>query len=82
MHVGMRGSLCGGHDYYNFDSVPIALRRICRADTSAGAGAAALKNSWRPTTSDMVKTRDETVAPSRRFLLNKYCQYRPKLKGL
>ena len=55
---------------YSLESVPIALRRICREDTSTGAGAAAVKKSCRPTLSDMVRTREETVAPSRRFLLS------------
>lgn len=54
---------------YNFESVPMALRRICLEDTSAGVGVAALTKSWLPTASDIVKTREETVAPSRRFLL-------------
>lgn len=56
-------------NHYSFEPVPIALRRICLAETSVGAGAAAFWNRRLPTRSDKVRTRDDTVAPSRRFLL-------------
>lgn len=39
------------------------------AAASDGCGIAAVRYSRRPTVSDMKRTRDETVAPSRRFLL-------------
>lgn len=58
--------------HYSFAPVVMSFRRICRVDTSlssAGFGPVAFSNNCRPTTSDMAMTREDTVAPSRRFLL-------------
>lgn len=63
----------------------MSFRRIFRVETSmspvAGSGLDALVNSVRPTMSDIVRTRVETVAPSRRFLLLPISIERSRMTG-
>lgn len=57
---------------YRLALVSILVRRCLRDDTFKSAAselAAALRNSSRPTASVMARTREDTVAPSRRFFL-------------